>query len=159
MVYSPNKQGNLLGMSKYTNICIYICSTTGIIRICTGSGRGLSQKWVGKLKVGVFVLKWAGFNPYVILSMELIRVDQTLLYVLLIRKLCNIYFFIISLFFIFVIFFSLKLKLWTVLYCFVWVGERVCTCYIKLKVVIFLLLLFLFWWNIVIKCQAHCVKS
>ena len=51
------------------------------ICICTRSGWGLIQKWVG--------LSWnvCGFNRFVILSMQLIWVDQKLLYLLLIRKL------------------------------------------------------------------------
>ncbi len=51
------------------------------ICICTRTGRGLTRKWVGLFWNG------RGFNRYVILSMQLIWVDQKLLYLLLIRKL------------------------------------------------------------------------
>ncbi len=74
---------------KYLYLYLYLLNIW-IICICirTRTGRGLTRKWAG------FNRKWVGlswngwvFHRYVILSMQLIWVDQKLLYLLLIRKL------------------------------------------------------------------------
>ncbi len=74
-------------VQHYLYLYLYLLTIWIIcIRICTRTGRGLTRKWAGfNLEVGRVVLKWAGL--YVILSMQLIWVDQKLLYLLLIRKL------------------------------------------------------------------------
>ena len=68
------KAGRDERVQHYLYLYLYLL-TIWIICICTRSGWDLTQKWV--------VLSWneRGFNRYVTLSMQLIWVDQKLLFI------------------------------------------------------------------------------
>ena len=79
------KQNKMMNRDERVQHYLYLYLLTVwiiCICICTRSGRGLTRKWAGfNPEVGRLSWNERGFNRYVILSMQLIWVDQKLLFI------------------------------------------------------------------------------